>query len=376
MHLAAPEPHSLALACGLSSLFIGLVMASIRNPWVEARGALLFAGAALATTLSFMMVALAQRVDDSVLVTLRGANTVLIFGLLVAGIARFVGRSAPWLPLALSMVAMALLIQFYPESRSDVSPRVLGFSLLVVGWSLTGVWILLRHPITGLPPLGPAFTVGGLVALASIAATRALVLLRDGAVSGELAFHDPLNGWLLLAGFAALLCTLTGMALMLNGRMVLELQRLASHDPLTGAFNRKGFNTAWPTWLQTHGPGRVVLMDLETDTGETPDEEALMLLVNRLRELMPPHALLGRQSGGGFLVALPQAVLESEVQACCERLQVDVHQSLALLGAGRESPPTLSIGHAPVRQDLAEACRRANLAMDDGRRRRRPRAAS
>ncbi|HNH49520.1 MAG TPA: diguanylate cyclase, partial [Myxococcota bacterium] len=94
-----------------------------------------------------------------------------------------------------------------------------------------------------------------------------------------------------------------------------------------------------------------------------PDEESLMLLVNRLRELMPPHALLARQSGGGFLVALPQAVLESEVQACCERLQVDVHQSLALLGAGRESPPTLSIGHATVRQDLADAISRRDAAV-------------
>ena len=374
MHLAAPEPHSLALACGLSSLFIGLVMTSIRNPWVEARGTLLLAGAALAAALSFFMVALAARLDDGLQVALRGATTVLIFGLLVAGIARFTGRSAPWLPLGLSMLAMALLIQFYPESRSDVGPRVLGFSVLVVGWTLGGVWLLARHPIAGIPPLGPGFTIGGLLALAGIAAARSVVLLRGGSVSGESALHDPLNGWLLLAGFAALLFTLTGLALMLNGRMVLELQRLASHDPLTATLNRKGFNAAWPAWLEAHGPGRVVLMDLEASGGQTPDEEALLLLVHRLRELLPPNSLLGRQSGGGFLVAVPQAVLESEVQACCERLQVDVHAGLALLGAGRESPPTLSIGHAPVRLELAEACRRANLAMDDGRRRRRPRA--
>ena len=368
MHLAAPEPHSLALACGLSSLFVALVMASIRNPWVEARGANLFAASGLVTALSFFMVAFPPPMEESLLVAVRGANTVLLFGLLVAGINRFVGQPAPWLPLGISMLLITLLIQLYPESRPDVTPRVIGFSVMVSGWCLSGVWTLWRHPLPGLSRLGPACAVSGLLVLALASAARSALLLHQGRISGEEAFHAPLNSWLLLSGFAALMLTLTGLALMLNARMVLELTRLASHDPLTGACNRKGFNALWPAWLQTHGPGHVVLLDLDTADGGCPSEDALQLVANGLREFLPAQALLARQSGGGFLAALPAQLGGPQVQDWCEQVQQELTQRLALQLVG---PATLSIGHAAVQHDLAEAARRANLAMSDGRRRRR-----
>lgn len=374
MHIAAPEPHSLALACGLSSLFVALVMASIRNPWVEARGALLFAGSGLATAMSFFLVAFAPPMEEGLLAALRGANTVLLFGLLVAGICRFVGQPAPWLQLGISMLLMTLLIQLYPESRPDVTPRVIGFSVLVSGWCLSGAWTLWRHPVAGLPRLGPVSAISGLLVLALASAARSAVLVQQGEVSGEQAFHAPLNSWLLLSGFAALLLTLTGLALMLNARMVLELTRLASHDPLTGAHNRKGFNAQWPAWQQCHGPGHVVLMDLDTTDGSCPSEQALLVLVNGLREALPPQALLARQSGGGFLAALPASLNAVQVQDWCAQLHQTLAQRLALQLsdlAGRGDPLTLSIGHAAVHHQLAEAARRANLAMSDGRRRRR-----
>ena len=371
MHLATPEPHSLALACGLSSLFVGLVMASIRNPFVEARGANYFAASAAITSLSFFLVAFAPPMDFLVLTALRGANTVLLFGLLVAGIKRFVGQRVPWLALGLSMMLMAVLIQFYPDSLQDVAPRVVGFSALIMMWTLYGVWTLLRHRLPGLPLLGQVIAALGLICLALVAGLRAVLLLTHGTVSGAEALHSPLNSWLLLAGFAALLLTLTGLALLQNARMVMELARWSQRDPLTGINTRHGFNAQWPQWLKRHGPGHIVLMDLEMAERASPDDDGVLLLAQCLQSGLPPESLLSRQSGGGFLAALPQALDTAQVRKLCAALQMEVSHGLALQWAGRGVPPRLALGHAEMRQDLAEAARRANLAMQDGVPRRR-----
>ncbi len=364
MFATPPELYSLALACTLCSLFLAVVMASIRNPWVETRGASWFAGAALVTAFSFALVAFTPPVEFALLLALRAANIVLIYGLMVGGICRFVGRPVPWLRLALSMTLTALVVLMYPSSSEDVTPRVLSISLMIVGWASGGVWLLWRHAIPGLPRRGPWITTIGLLLLALTAALRAILLLSEGPVSGEKALNAPLNAWALLGSFGALLMTLTGVALMLNARMVQELIRWNSHDALTGTYNRRGFNAKWPDWLHEHGPGHVVLMDLNTSDGSKPPEPALLVLVHALRSLVPSQALLARQGGNSFLLALPQSLSPAQAEAWCDQLQEEVAQRLMLLMGGRGSPLlSLSLGHAKVHNTLAEAARRATIAM-------------
>jgi GGDEF domain-containing protein len=359
-----PELQSLALACTLCSLFLAAVMVSIRNPWVETRGASWFAGAALVSAFSFVLVAFPPPVEFVLLLALRAANTVLIFGLIVGGICHFVGRPVPWLTLALSMTFTALVVLLFPSSSQDVTPRVLTIGLMLVGWALGGVWLLWRHAIPGLPRRGPWITTLGLLLLALTAALRSILLLSQGPVSGEEALSAPVNAWALLGGFGALLLTLTGVALMLNARMVQELIRWNSHDALTGAYNRRGFNAKWPDWLHAHGPGHVVLMDLNASDGSKPPEPALLVLVHALRSLLPSQALLARQGGNSFLLALPQSINPEQAEAWCAQLQEEVAQRLMLLMGGRGSHLlTLSLGHAMVHNTLAEAARRATMAM-------------
>jgi GGDEF domain-containing protein len=357
------EPRSMALACALASLFLAVVMATIRNPWVKTRGAKWFALAGLATSLSFLLVTLPAGEYGAILTELRAANTVLIFGLLVSGICSFLGRPPPWVMLALSLLVMLLVARLYPESRDDVAPRVLTFSLLVVGWSLSGVWLLLRHRVRGLPALGPSVTCLGLILLAMFASLRAIWLFSHGTVSGALAFHAPVNVWLLFAGFGALLMVLTGLTMMLNGRMVLEVRRWTSHDALTGAFNRRGFNEEWPQWQRKHGPGHVVLLDLDRNDRKPPEEAALLAFFQGLEALLPDASLLGRQGGGSFLVAVAQTHSAEQVDDWCKQVAKDTAQRMALLMGGRGIGVNLSIGTAAVHNTLADAARRANMDM-------------
>jgi GGDEF domain-containing protein len=363
-----PDPRSFALACLLASLFLAAVMGSLRNPWVETRGAPWFAGSALAAAGSFLLVGLAPAAGWLPLVALRAGSTVLLFGLLVAGLCRFCGRPVPWLALAASLLLMSLVVVMYPDSRDDVAPRVLAFSLLITGWSLGGAWLLWRHPVLALPRPGPWLTGIGLAGLAVVAMLRSLLLLGHGPVSGDEALHAPLNAWLLPAGFAALLLTHCGCALMLNARQVQELMRFSSHDPLTGLFNRRGFNAHWPAWLRAQGPGHVVLMDLQgaPDTTGLP-EAGLLALVQVLRTLAPADALLARQGGGSFLAALPEAWRDAQVRDWSEQLQHELAARLALVWSEAGSGLHLRIGHAPVQQGgLADAARRASFAMQRG----------
>lgn len=361
--MAAPtlEPHSLALACALSSLFVALVMLSIRNPWVRTRGAPWFAASALAACASFLLVAFPPPLDGSALLMLRGANTILLFGLMVAGICRFVGRRVPWLSLVLSTLLMALVIALYPLTRQDVGPRVFAFSALVVAWTLAGIALLLRHRLPGQPALGRVCACLGLLALATCASLRAFVLLGHGPVSGDQALHAPINAWLLLAGFAALLLTLSGLAMLQNERLIHELAHWGSHDPLTGALSRKGFNDAWPRWLQTQGPGHLVLIDLEHRAAA--DEGTLQLLAGLLKRLLPDGHLWARQSGSSFLLALPERLLGP--REWCDQLQLEFAQQIALHWMGPGMAPQLSLGLAAMQHSLAETARRANVAMQD-----------
>lgn len=367
--MAAPvlEPHSLALACALSSLFVALVMQSIRNPWVRTRGASWFAASALAASASFLLVAFPPPLDGSALLMLRGANTILLFGLMVAGICRFAGRRVPWLSLVLSTLLMALVIAFYPLTRQDVGPRVFAFSALVVAWTLAGIVLLLRHRLPGQPRLGLGCAVLGLSTLAVCASLRAFVLLGHGPVSGDQALHAPINAWLLLAGFAALLLTLTGLAVLQNDRLIHDLAHWGTRDPLTGALSRKGFNEAWSPWLQAHGPGHLALIDLENRQGEVADEGTLQLLAGLLQRLLPEGHLWARQSGSSFLLALPERLDGPRAREWCESLQLEFAQQIALHWLGPGAAPRLSLGLAAMQHSLAETARRANLAMQDRR---------
>jgi len=359
-----PELHALALACAMCSLFLAAVMASIRNPWVETRGSHWFSAAALATAFSFSLVAFPPPVELSLVLALRAATTVLIFGAVAAGLCHFVGRPVPWLSLGLSLTLTALVVLMYPTASEDVTPRVLTLSFMIMSWTLGGIWLIWRHPVPALPKLGPWLTSLGLLLLAATAATRSVLLLSGGHVSGEAALQAPFNPWVLLFGFGALLLTLTGIAIMLNARMVQELMRWNSHDPLTGAYNRKGFNAQWPGWLREFGPGYVVLMDLNASDGSRPPEPGLMVLVQCVRGMIPANALLARQGGSSFLLALPHRLTAEQAEAWCTALEQELAQRLLLLMGGRGAPHLrFSLGLAKVHSTLADAARRANMAM-------------
>lgn len=89
------------------------------------------------------------------------------------------------------------------------------------------------------------------------------------------------------------------------------LQRLARHDPLTGALNRRAFTEALEAMIAAHPGTAVVYMDLDgfkeinDSRGHAQGDRLLVDAVRCFEKLIGPDAALGRIDGDEFVIALP-----------------------------------------------------------------------
>jgi diguanylate cyclase (GGDEF)-like protein len=104
-------------------------------------------------------------------------------------------------------------------------------------------------------------------------------------------------------------------------RMEEELRRLATTDPLTGAFNRRAFMEAARINLiraaRYQEPLTVILADIDhfkkvNDThGHATGDEALKLFVSTVQATLRETDVLGRMGGEEFAVLLPHTAMDA-----------------------------------------------------------------
>ncbi len=163
----------------------------------------------------------------------------------------------------------------------------------------------------------------------------------------------------------------------------LDLERKASHDPLTGLANRAWLDRRLRSAL-TPRSGRpprgdvgVLYLDLDrfkpvNDTyGHAAGDEVLQTVAARLRDLVRPQDTVARVGGDEFCVVTTRTTAE-QLAAMADR----VHQSLAqpYLVHGDLITVGASVGAcmAVPGEDPAEALHRADLAMYAAKRRGQP----
>lgn len=161
----------------------------------------------------------------------------------------------------------------------------------------------------------------------------------------------------------------------------LELERLASHDNLTGLFNRRHADT----WLEQRlelaarhpEPFAVALADIDyfkqinDRYSHATGDEVLRVVAALLQERCRSSDMLARYGGEEFLLCFPHTDLR-EAQAVCEMLRGALAR-IDWSGLGLDHPVTLSFGVA-VRapgDSLDSLLRRADaqlyMAKNDGR---------
>jgi diguanylate cyclase (GGDEF)-like protein len=231
-------------------------------------------------------------------------------------------------------------------------------------------WGLLRQELRPLPALGQLFPL--LLVTLAVSARFVHALLWPGLTAplGEDSSFNTLWLWL-----ALLLCLLmnAAMAFLIVLRLVLRIQRLTLHDPLTDALNRRAFAQALEraqAGLRRGRPYALLLLDLDhfkplnDSLGHAAGDAALCAVAASLRGALRSTDSLGRLGGEEFCVLLSPVEPGSArqvAQRLCERLQ-----ALDFRWEGRPWPLSASIGLALARPDEHEAeavLLRADAAM-------------
>jgi diguanylate cyclase (GGDEF)-like protein len=160
---------------------------------------------------------------------------------------------------------------------------------------------------------------------------------------------------------------------LIKARETLRIQ--ATHDPLTGLWNRRAIldilSTEVTRGQREHTVVAVVIVDLDhfkriNDThGHAVGDATLCETANRMRASLRPYDAIGRYGGEEFLIVLPGCTAQTAAKLA-ERLCTNIGQE-ALAIAGKQLSVTSSLGVAasdvvPV-LDVASLIRAADNAL-------------
>ena len=151
-----------------------------------------------------------------------------------------------------------------------------------------------------------------------------------------------------------------------------ELRRLATTDPLTGAFNRRSGQAALTdAFRQSHSPGKrpgVLMLDIDhfksinDRHGHDMGDAALCAVVAGCQERIRGTAVIARWGGEEFVIVLPSKD-DATAIALAEELRVAI-AAIRLTGPGGQIGLTASFGVAIDRGGSAEdLLRRADAAL-------------
>ena len=323
---------------------------------------------------------------SALLFTLRGvlpallsvglANALMFAGaaLFLAGTCRFFGRPLSVRAIALLWLAGAVILLFMSLFNGPYGHRVLFMGLLLGGLGSWHALIVWRQPVQS---FATRFT-GTVLALSS-----AIILAR--AVSAP--FAPPQDGlftpapmqvvYLLGLAFGTLLTSI-GTVLMASEHLRQELERLITHDSLTGALTRRAlFATGEAELARARRQGRplsVLMLDLDhfkrvnDEHGHLVGDRVLVEFVARAHAVLRRPAVLGRYGGEEFVALLPDTDTD-EALAVAERIRA----SAGRCDDARLPCCEVSIGVASAQpQDaLDELINRADAALYEAKARGR-----
>jgi diguanylate cyclase (GGDEF)-like protein len=153
-----------------------------------------------------------------------------------------------------------------------------------------------------------------------------------------------------------------------------ELERLATTDPLTGLFNRRHLLVlaeAERARARRHGHDLAVMVidadhfkEVNDRHGHEAGDAVLRFVAQELLHLVRAHDLAGRWGGEEFVLVLPHLDRES-ARAAAERFRQGLGGPPIALPAGDEIRITVSIGVAVAHRDesFEDALRRADRAL-------------
>lgn len=217
-----------------------------------------------------------------------------------------------------------------------------------------------------------------LIGIILVAASVGASVLMTAGLIHELEPAQRAEGFLAAIGVPLIVAPLAlsamGVLALRNHRLLIQVDRLANHDDLTGLMNRRSFMANANTRLaENSGGGRAVLAlaDLDhfkrvNDThGHAMGDVALRHVAEQLKHSAPEGSLVARLGGEEFAILFEWTNLH-DVQIVTKRVCDTIAASpCAVADSGASVAITVSIGVAiaGAQEDIDTLLRRADAAM-------------
>lgn len=336
------------MSAGLLAL-VGMRAVNVKGIWHWAVANLLFAGG-FAFSYSFSSTLPNQLHAPIILASLMIVSGICLQYL---GIRRFMGKPDDWRFVAIAIVTVLISGLWFTGYHNNVTGRAIVNSIaLAIVFAACARELL----IPAASPLKVAYWLTGFSfsALSVLLFSRALVLWQSSPESYGLFQNVPINPVTFMGSCLLQLATLFGYVLMIDYRMVGDLERLASQDPLTGILNRRRLEEE-ATKLQALSirTGKsMTLMMLDIDHfknvndryGHQVGDEILRHAALTIQKAIREYDYFARYGGEEFCILLP-ATTKDEAFAQGERLR-RLYAEAPFVLDGQPLHSTISIGIA------------------------------
>ncbi|HET9113092.1 MAG TPA: GGDEF domain-containing protein, partial [Burkholderiales bacterium] len=246
------------------------------------------------------------------------------------GIQAFRGKSPDWRTVALPVIWIFAQSVWFAVLHPDVGVRSMANSLLyAAGFAACAraLFVDVDQPLkTAYRFTGYSFAV-----LAVLLLVRIMVIGFSPAHSYTSLYSQiPVNPLAFFLGGILQLFVTFGFVLMLNYRLVADMQKLASRDILTGAHNRRWLEEEavllWARHLRTGDTLSVMLIDIDDFKlindcyGHPAGDEVLRRLVAIAQGTIRTDDFFARYGGDEFCILLPSTT-QAEALVLAERLR-------------------------------------------------------
>lgn len=316
------------------------------------------------------------------ILTVIASSALFLFGqlMMIVGLQRYCGRSATWRPALDAIGAILIVVVWLTYGSQHYQGRLFVMALAHIAFSALGTYLAWQAPPRGFGNrfLSGFFLLGLLVAIWRIATLPSAVDQTDDI------FDHSLIQQVYLGFFSLGVLGLSiGFILLANERLRVELEFMASRDPMTGALNRRAFfSRAEVEWARSTRSGRplaAITSDIDffkkvNDThGHHVGDLVIKDFCQRAGQLLRLPDVLARFGGEEFVILLPDTGL-ADARQVAERIRKEVQKPRA-----RNLPAyTVSLGvaalggagkAASIEALLAEADAKLYQAKEGGRNR-------
>lgn len=301
------------------------------------------------------------------------ANGLLLLGqfLLIVGLQRYAGRTPVWRPTLDIIAAILLLITWLTFGANNYQARTFIMALAHIGFFSFGAVLAWRAQPHGFGSrfLATAFLLGVAVAVWRLATLSIVAGQTDDVFDHNLIQQVYLGVFSLGA-----LGLSIGFILLTNERLRLELEFMATRDPMTGALNRRAFFARaaieWARGTRSHRPLAVITSDIDffkkvNDTyGHHVGDLVIKDFANRSAGMLRVPDILARFGGEEFVILLPDTGL-GEARHVAERIrqEIEMHRDKALPRYTASLGVSVTQGEAGQAADIEALIAEADAAL-------------